>query len=97
MMQIQAYKMVELMWSVVLNVIPENKVSDFMMNPSSMLHEAARVGNVEFLKVLTNEYPDLAFGQLIPTNSCFPHRKLYNLLHLLQPVRICYNYSFGTV
>ncbi|TYJ99338.1 ankyrin repeat-containing protein [Cucumis melo var. makuwa] len=62
MMQIQAYKMVELMWSVVLNVIPENKVSDFMMNPSSMLHEAARVGNVEFLKVLTNEYPDLAWN-----------------------------------
>ncbi|KAE8652657.1 ankyrin repeat-containing protein At5g02620-like [Cucumis sativus] len=62
MMQIQAYKMVELMWSVVLKVIPENKVSDFMMNPSSMLHEAARVGNVEFLKVLTNEYPDLAWN-----------------------------------
>ncbi|XP_022137142.1 ankyrin repeat-containing protein NPR4-like [Momordica charantia] len=61
MMQIQAHQMVELMWRVVLDEIPEDEMFDFIKNPSSMLHDAARVGNVEFLRVLINSYPDLAW------------------------------------
>lgn len=53
--------MVELMWRVVLDEIPEDEMFDFIKNPSSMLHDAARVGNVEFLRVLINSYPDLAW------------------------------------
>ena len=61
LMQIQAHQMVELMWSVVLDEIPEDEILQFIMFPTSILHDAARVGNVEFLRLIINSYPDLAW------------------------------------
>lgn len=61
MMQAQAHEMVEVMWKVVLDEILEDEILGFIKHPSSMLHDAARVGNVEFLRLLINSYPDLAW------------------------------------
>lgn len=59
MMQIQAHQTVELMWSVVREKIREDNSLDFILRPSSMLHDAARVGNVEFVRVLLDKNPEL--------------------------------------
>ncbi|XP_023520201.1 ankyrin repeat-containing protein At5g02620-like [Cucurbita pepo subsp. pepo] len=59
MMQIQAYQTLEKMWGIVQNKIDEDKISDFILHPSSMLHDAARVGNVEFVRVLLHKNPKL--------------------------------------
>ena len=57
-MQIQACQTVELMWSVVQDKIEEDKSLDFILHPSSMLHDAASVGNVEFMRVLLHTNPE---------------------------------------
>ncbi|KAG6584103.1 Ankyrin repeat-containing protein, partial [Cucurbita argyrosperma subsp. sororia] len=47
-MQTQAHQTVELMWSVVLDKIEADKSLNIILHPSSMLHDAASIGNVEF-------------------------------------------------
>ncbi|XP_022159313.1 ankyrin repeat-containing protein ITN1-like [Momordica charantia] len=54
--------MVELMWEVVVDKVKKENVVDFIKHPSSMLHDAARVGNVDFLRVLLRLFPDLAWN-----------------------------------
>ena len=60
-MQINAYEVVKRMWKAVQNKIredPESK-NQLLSHPSSMLHDAARGGNVEFLRILLDENPEL--------------------------------------
>lgn len=58
----RAHQMVELMWEVVVDKVKKENVVDFIKHPSSMLHDAARVGNVDFLRVLLRLFPDLAWN-----------------------------------
>ncbi|XP_031737882.1 ankyrin repeat-containing protein ITN1 [Cucumis sativus] len=60
-MQINAYEVVKQMWNAVQNKIREDPASknQLLSHPSSMLHDAARGGNVEFLRILLYENPEL--------------------------------------
>ncbi|XP_023520203.1 ankyrin repeat-containing protein At5g02620-like [Cucurbita pepo subsp. pepo] len=59
-MEIKAHQMVANMWSIVkTNATSKENLMNFVIHPSSMLHDAARVGNVEFLEILLHENPDL--------------------------------------
>lgn len=60
-MQTKAHHMVEKLWKVVKDKIKDqNSENDrWILHPTSMLHDAASVGNVEFLRVILKEKPDL--------------------------------------
>ena len=47
------------MWSTVRNKIEADKSHNLILHPSSMLHDAATVGNVEFVRVLLHTNPEL--------------------------------------
>ncbi|XP_031739107.1 ankyrin repeat-containing protein At5g02620 isoform X1 [Cucumis sativus] len=59
MMQIKAHQTVELMWSAVREKVQEDNNWNCILHPSSMLHDAASVGNVEFVRVVLNQNPEL--------------------------------------
>ncbi|XP_022159312.1 ankyrin repeat-containing protein At5g02620-like [Momordica charantia] len=78
MMQIQAREMVVQMWNTVKSkTTSKEKLLDFIEHPSSMLHEAARVGNVEFLNVLLQKDPDLVW-RVIENGKTILHVALEN-------------------
>ncbi|XP_059438662.1 ankyrin repeat-containing protein NPR4-like isoform X2 [Corylus avellana] len=58
LIQLPAHKLVQLLWREVL-VLPEDKFIDLLEEHSSLLFEAAELGNVEYLIILIGSYPDL--------------------------------------
>ncbi|KAL4012307.1 hypothetical protein IC575_029405 [Cucumis melo] len=57
-MQTLAHQVVECLCKFVVENLPEPELRKFITTPSSLLHDAARVGNVEFLIILIRSYPD---------------------------------------
>ncbi|KAL0535224.1 hypothetical protein IC582_029549 [Cucumis melo] len=58
LMQTLAHQVVECLCKFVVENLPEPELRKFITTPSSLLHDAARVGNVEFLIILIRSYPD---------------------------------------
>ncbi|XP_062162204.1 uncharacterized protein LOC133869263 [Alnus glutinosa] len=58
LMQTLAHELVELLWREVL-VLPKQQFSKLLKDHSTLLFEAAELGNVNFLIILIRSYPDL--------------------------------------
>ena len=58
-MQTLAHQTVERLWNFVVKELTKRELYSFIKNPSRLLHDAARVGNAEFLIILIRSYPDL--------------------------------------
>jgi hypothetical protein len=58
LMQTLAHELVKLLWSEVL-VLPKDQFSELVEKHSTLLFEAAEVGNVGYLIILIRSYPDL--------------------------------------
>ncbi|XP_022137352.1 uncharacterized protein LOC111008827 isoform X2 [Momordica charantia] len=59
LMQTLARETIERVWEVVVQNLTRSELSKLIETPSRLLHDAARVGNVEFLIILIRSYPDL--------------------------------------
>ncbi|XP_023542596.1 ankyrin repeat-containing protein ITN1-like [Cucurbita pepo subsp. pepo] len=59
LMQTLAHQTVERLWNFVVKELTKRELYSFIKNPSRLLHDAARVGNAEFLIILIRSYPDL--------------------------------------
>ncbi|XP_059434765.1 ankyrin repeat-containing protein At5g02620-like [Corylus avellana] len=58
LMQMLAHELVKLLWSEVL-LLPKDQFSNLVENHSTLLFEAAELGNVDYLIILIRTYPDL--------------------------------------
>ncbi|KAG6573216.1 Ankyrin repeat-containing protein ITN1, partial [Cucurbita argyrosperma subsp. sororia] len=59
LMQTLAHQIVERLWNFVLGKSTMLELHEFIKHPTRLLHDAARVGNVEFLIILLRSYPNL--------------------------------------
>lgn len=57
-----AHQLVEFLWKYVVYELPQKEMLGFIKHPTSLLNDAARAGNVEFLIVLIREFPDIVWG-----------------------------------
>ncbi|XP_038876939.1 ankyrin repeat-containing protein NPR4-like [Benincasa hispida] len=60
-MKTLAHQLVKSLWGHVLRELPEKKMLKFIKHPTILLHDAARAGNVEFLILLIQSYPNIAW------------------------------------
>uniref|UniRef100_A0A9I9CEJ2 PGG domain-containing protein n=1 Tax=Cucumis melo TaxID=3656 RepID=A0A9I9CEJ2_CUCME len=60
-MKTLAHQLVKSLWGHVLRELPEKKMLKFIKYPTILLHDAARAGNVEFLILLIQSYPNIAW------------------------------------
>ncbi|KAG7012389.1 hypothetical protein SDJN02_25141 [Cucurbita argyrosperma subsp. argyrosperma] len=69
LMQTLAHQIVERLWNFVLGKSTMPELHEFIKHPTRLLHDAARVGNVEFLIILIRSYPNLLW-------KCDPNKLL---------------------
>ena len=58
-METLAHQVVEHIWNFLVQNLSPKELFDFIKTPSNLLHDAAKVGNVELLKILIRSNPDL--------------------------------------
>lgn len=61
LMQTLAHQVVEIIWNHVVNELSTCQLNKLIETPSRLVHDAARVGNAEFLIILIRSYPDLVW------------------------------------
>ncbi|XP_031739060.1 ankyrin repeat-containing protein NPR4 isoform X2 [Cucumis sativus] len=59
LMQTLAHQIVDLLWKYVTKNVSTNAVADLIGTPSSILRDAAEIGNIEFLLILLRQDPQL--------------------------------------
>ncbi|XP_031269174.1 ankyrin repeat-containing protein NPR4-like [Pistacia vera] len=85
-MHLQALELVKQLWEQVL-LLDDYKIGELLRKPSRLLFTAAELGNVEFIKVLIQKYPDLIWKVDDHSRSIFHiavlHRQenIFNLIH----------------
>ncbi|KGN49940.2 hypothetical protein Csa_000550 [Cucumis sativus] len=62
-MKTLARELVESLWKHVVYELPQKEMLSFIRHPSRLLHDAASVGNVEFLVLLIRRYPDIVWEE----------------------------------
>lgn len=88
LMHLQALELVKRLWEQVL-LLDDSKIGELLRKPSRLLFTAAALGNVEFLMVLIQMYPNLIWKVDDHSRSMFHiavvHRqeKIFNLIYEL--------------
>ena len=62
-MKTAARKLVESLWKHGVFELPHKELINFIRHPSRLLHDAASVGNVEFLVLVIRRYPDVVWEE----------------------------------
>ncbi|KAF5472267.1 hypothetical protein F2P56_009001 [Juglans regia] len=87
-----AHQLVDLLWKNVL-FLPEEQFSKLVREHSSLLFNAARSGNVEFLIILIRSYPDLIWEVDLKNRSIFHlaikyrQENVFNLIYELGAIK----------
>uniref|UniRef100_A0A803QF84 Ankyrin repeat-containing protein n=1 Tax=Cannabis sativa TaxID=3483 RepID=A0A803QF84_CANSA len=89
----QALQLVRSLWNEILVRLPESKVNNLINKPSSLLFEAAELGNFQFLAELIHAQPDLVWDVDEKNRTIFHiavlnrHSKIFNLIHEIGSVK----------
>ncbi|XP_038875615.1 uncharacterized protein LOC120068020 isoform X2 [Benincasa hispida] len=70
-MKTVARQLVESLWKHAVFEFPQKELLSFIRHPSRLLHDAASVGNVEFLVLLIRRYPDIVWEEDADGKSIF--------------------------
>jgi len=81
-----AHPLVDKLWEMVINQEPQLS-SDWILSQSTLIFEAAKVGNVEFIIIIARSYPELLW-QLDGNNMSifhfaikYRHENVFNLIY----------------
>lgn len=91
-MQTLACQLVESLWKEV-RLLPDRQFSNLVGNHSSLLFDAAELGNVEFLIILVRSYPDIMWKldkhnrSLFHVAVSFRQEKVYNLIYEIGSIK----------
>ncbi|KAH6801439.1 hypothetical protein C2S52_001903 [Perilla frutescens var. hirtella] len=94
-MQPDLRSMVVLLWECIKFTLERDRVMELMKNPP-ILHDAARVGNIELIIMITRDYPDLLSHIDDEGYSMFHVAVIYqqeNMLELIKQARNINNFS----
>ncbi|KAH6801451.1 hypothetical protein C2S52_001915 [Perilla frutescens var. hirtella] len=94
-MQPDLRSMVQRLWECIRHTLERDRVMELMINPP-ILHDAAKVGNVELITMITRDYPDLLLHIDNKGYSMFHVAVIYqreNMLELIKQARNIKNYS----
>ncbi|KAL2340244.1 hypothetical protein Fmac_008184 [Flemingia macrophylla] len=87
-------QLVNFLWTTITEKIDSrSKLIDIINEPSPLLFDAVKVGNVGFLSELISQYPSLIWEvdsenrSIIHTAVLHRHASIYNLVHEIGPIR----------
>lgn len=87
-------QLVNFLWLTILdNIDSRRNIIDIISQPSKLLFDAAKVGNVGFLSELISAYPTLIWEtdsenrSIIHTAVLYRHASIYNLIHEIGSIK----------
>ncbi|KAK1557866.1 hypothetical protein Q3G72_033366 [Acer saccharum] len=80
-------KLLEVLWEKIVNQLDYNQISDLISKPSTLISDAAKEGNFEFISILVSKQPNAMLNvdengyTLFHTAVEYRHEKIFELIY----------------